>query len=71
MHAPDTLTDMRTGAEQTWVQLATRIPKRLHHELRLHCVRSDLKLMDFVVQAIEERLRRESGGRAKQDRPRA
>ena len=26
--------------DEAWVQLATRIPKPLHRELKLHCVRS-------------------------------
>ena len=39
-----------------WVQLATRIPKSLHQELRLHCVTVDTSVMDFVVKAIEEKL---------------
>ncbi|HLY38847.1 MAG TPA: hypothetical protein VKU61_12475 [Candidatus Binatia bacterium] len=37
-------------------QLATRIPKELHRELKLHCVQADMKLMDFVVAAIREKL---------------
>jgi hypothetical protein len=45
-----------------WIQLATRIPKSLHQELRLHCVTVDTSVMDFVVTAIEERLA-DSGGR--------
>jgi len=45
-----------------WVQLATRIPKSLHQELRLHCVTVDTSVMDFVVKAIEEKLAG-SGGR--------
>jgi hypothetical protein len=39
-----------------WVQLATRIPKSLHRDLRLHCVTVDTSVMDFVVKAIEEKL---------------
>ena len=45
-----------------WVQLATRIPKSLHRDLKLHCVTVDTSVMDFVVTAIEERLA-DSGGR--------
>jgi hypothetical protein len=45
-----------------WVQLATRIPRSLHRELRLHCVTVDTSVMDFVVRAIEEKLAA-SGGR--------
>jgi predicted HicB family RNase H-like nuclease len=38
------------------VQLATRIPKALHRELKLHCVKADRPLMEFVVEALQERL---------------
>jgi predicted HicB family RNase H-like nuclease len=48
---------------EVWVQLATRIPKQLHRELKLHCVKSDTSVMDFVVKALEEKLGREAGGR--------
>ena len=44
--------------DEAWVQLATRIPKPLHRELKLHCVRSETSLMDFVVSALRERLAR-------------
>jgi hypothetical protein len=39
-----------------WIQLATRIPKSLHRELRLHCVTADTSMMDFLVKAVEEKL---------------
>jgi hypothetical protein len=45
-----------------WVQLATRIPKPLHRELKLHCVTAETSVMDFVVKALEEKLAR--SGRA-------
>jgi hypothetical protein len=48
--------------ETVWVQLATRIPKDLHRHLKLHCVESDTSVMDFVVEALEEKLSK-SGGR--------
>ncbi len=41
-------------------QLATRIPKELHHRLKLHCVTHDIALMHFVVEAIEEKLGRKA-----------
>ena len=41
---------------EEWSQLATRIPKELHRRLKLHCVESDIALMDFVVAAIREKL---------------
>ena len=46
---------------EVWVQLATRIPKALHRELKLHCVRTDVSVMEFVVKALEEKLAREAG----------
>ena len=47
-------------AEEPWTQLATRIPKELHHRLKLHCVTHDTSVMDFVVEAIEEKLGRKA-----------
>jgi len=41
-------------------QLATRIPKELHRRLKLHCVTHDTSVMDFVPQAIEEKLGRKA-----------
>ena len=56
---------------EVWVQLATRIPKNLHRELKLHCVKSDVSVMDFVVRALEEKLAREAGsGRGERRRAR-
>jgi hypothetical protein len=43
------------------VQLATRIPKTLHRELRLHCVTVGKPMMEFVVAALEERLAKVAG----------
>ena len=44
--------------EEPWVQLATRIPKPLHRQLKLFCVTRDTSVMDFVVAALEEKLAR-------------
>jgi len=49
--------------DEVWVQLATRIPKQLHRELKLHCVKADVSLMDFVVSALEDKLQRETRSR--------
>jgi len=43
-------------AEEAWTQLATRIPKDLHHRLKLYSVTHDMPLMQFVVEAIETKL---------------
>ena len=58
---------------EVWVQLATRIPKALHRDLKLHCVEAETSVMEFVTKAIEEKLRlRRSGPRmAKTPRRRA
>ncbi len=41
---------------EEWTQLATRIPKTLHRDLKLHCVNADVLLRDFVVAALREKL---------------
>ena len=48
----------RVDDDEPYVQLATRIPKGLHRELKLHCVKADTSVMDFVVTALKERLDR-------------
>ena len=45
--------------EQPLTQLATRIPKELHRRLKLHCVTNDTSVMEFVVEALKEKLGRE------------
>jgi len=47
-----------TTAHEAWTQLATRIPKELHRRLKLHCVTHDTSVMDFVVEALKEKLGR-------------
>jgi len=47
--------------EEPWTQLATRIPKSLHRELKLHCVTHEIAVQDFVTKAIEEKLGRKTG----------
>ena len=60
-----------TTEDRAWTQLATRIPKRVHHELKVHCIQSDVSIMEFVVQAVGEKLRRASAGRPKRKPTRA
>jgi predicted HicB family RNase H-like nuclease len=55
-------------AEGPWTQLATRIPKTLHRALKLHCVTADVSVMDFVTQAIAERLARAEKTRVRRQR---
>jgi len=52
---------MVKGEDQVWVQLATRIPKELHRQLKLHCVQNDTSVMEFVVSSIEEKLAKIAG----------
>jgi predicted HicB family RNase H-like nuclease len=47
--------------EEPWTQLATRIPKSLHRELKLHCVTHEIAVQDFVTKSIEEKLGRKTG----------
>ncbi len=54
---------MKMPDSEAWVQLATRIPKSLHRDLKLHCVTSETSVMDFVVKALEEKLGRTRGPR--------
>ena len=52
------------------IQLATRIPKNLHREIKLFCVQSGISVMEFVAAALEDKLRRSNvrGGRRKATR---
>ena len=56
--------------DDVWVQLATRIPKRLHRELKLHCVSAETSVMEFVIRAIEEKLARAQRSKAAPKRAR-
>lgn len=46
--------------EQPFSTLATRLPKSLHHALRVYCVENRVQVRDFVIRAVEERLAKES-----------
>ena len=37
-------------------QLVARIPRSLHQAIRLHCIESNISVMAFVGEALEERL---------------
>jgi len=45
-------------ADEPWVQLVTRIPKRVHRELKVHCVEAEIPLMRFVADAVRDKLGR-------------
>ena len=42
---------------EVFVTLATRIPKDLHHELRVFSIEHGVSQMEFVCAALEEKLR--------------
>jgi hypothetical protein len=41
-------------------QISTRVPKALHHRMRVHCVTIESLVRDFIVEAIEEKLARDT-----------
>jgi predicted HicB family RNase H-like nuclease len=43
------------------IQLATRIPKGLHRDIKLFCVHNGISVMEFVAAALEEKLRKGAG----------
>jgi predicted HicB family RNase H-like nuclease len=55
---------MADKVDDVLIQLATRIPKTLHREIKLHCVSQGISVMEFVAAALEDRLRK-SGTRRK------
>lgn len=44
--------------DEVLIQLATRIPKGLHREIKLHCVQTGISVMEFVAAALEEKLKK-------------
>jgi hypothetical protein len=53
----------KTDQDEIWVQLATRIPKGLHRQLRIECVAKETTVQDFVVAALREKFGRDAGRR--------
>ena len=51
---------MANKDDDVLIQLATRIPKGLHREIKPHCVESSISVMEFVAAALEDKLRRGS-----------
>ena len=47
------------------IQLATRIPRSLHREIKIHCVANGISVMQFVAMALEARLRDPRNGKSK------
>jgi hypothetical protein len=60
---------MANNENEPWVQLATRIPKQLHRDLKLHCVKSDVSVMQFVVDSIKDRLGKHGSGTGASGKP--
>ena len=48
----------KTATDEPSVQMATRIPASLLMKLRVHCVEQERSIMDFVADAVREKLRR-------------
>jgi predicted HicB family RNase H-like nuclease len=46
-----------------FIQLATRIPKSLHREIKIHCVGTGISVMEFVAVALEDKLRKSQPAR--------
>ena len=59
----------KDATTEAWVQLATRIPKTLHRSVKLHTVTAETTVMQFVVDAIEEKLGRDQKGRRPRTAP--
>jgi predicted HicB family RNase H-like nuclease len=56
--------------DEVLVQLATRIPKSLHREIKLFCVEHGVSVMEFVSTALRQRLRRGDPGARRRTAPR-
>jgi len=50
--------NMVSKEDEVLIQLATRIPKGLHREIKLYCVQTGISVMDFVAAALEDKLKR-------------
>ncbi|HLK10517.1 MAG TPA: hypothetical protein VKW76_04000 [Candidatus Binatia bacterium] len=58
-----------TKEDDVLIQLATRIPKALHREIKLYCVQSSISVMEFVASALEDKLKRDHGRGARRKPP--
>lgn len=45
-------------ADEPLVQMATRVPASLVHRVKVHCVERGQSMMEFVAEALREKLRR-------------
>jgi hypothetical protein len=49
---------MTKRAEEAMVQMATRVPAALLQRIKIHCVEREVAVMDFIADALREKLRR-------------
>ena len=49
---------MATKDDEPWVGMTTRIPKDLRYRIKVYCATHDVPVMNFVAEAIAEKLRR-------------
>ena len=52
---------MRRRIDQPSVTLATRVPERLRHAVKVHCTERRVQVQHFVIDAIQERLAKLAG----------
>jgi hypothetical protein len=45
-----------TGRDEPMVLLATRIPRIIYREMRLHCGEAEIMIQDFIATALSEHL---------------
>jgi len=45
-------------ADEPLVQLSTRVPEALSRRVKVHCVQREVSVMEFVAEALREKLRR-------------
>ncbi len=55
----------KIDADEPVVQLATRIPKHVHREVKLHVVRAGGTIQEFLVGALRDKLERDQRKRAR------
>ena len=53
---------------EVWVQLATRVPASLLHRVKIRCVKREQTVMQFVAEALREKLRRVGGDKGDHER---
>ena len=48
----------KPATDEPMVQMATRVPQSLMQRLRVHCVEREISVMQFVADAVRNKLRR-------------